>query len=91
MASVDEIVIDDSELVNNTIKELEAQLQKEPEPVSSTLDNVIVVDCIPIVGPDKVDRLKNVIKRTFLAHGNVEIRDYSCIHMPMGENNKSFG
>lgn len=92
MASVeDEIVIDDSELVNNTIKELEEQLKKEPEPVPSTLDTVIVVDCLPVVGPDKLDKLKTVLKRTFNACGSIEILDNSCIHMPLGNNQKSFG
>ena len=84
-------MIDDSQLVNDTIKELEKKLRKEPGPMSTSLDTVIVVDCLPVVGTDKLEKLKNVLKRTFGACAEIQI-ETSAISMPMDQKTKkTFG
>jgi len=45
-------------------------LRKKPSP-SDSVDSVIIVDCIPKVGKDRVDKLKNVIKKLFSKFGTV--------------------
>ena len=38
---------------------------------SDSLDTVIIVDNIPVVGPDRIDKLKNIIRKVFSKFGNV--------------------
>lgn len=45
-------------------------LRKKPKPTDS-VDSVIIVDCIPKVGKDRLDKLKNVIKKLFSKFGTV--------------------
>jgi len=45
-------------------------LKKRPNP-SDSVDSVIIVDNIPKVGKDRVDKLKNVIKKIFMKFGNI--------------------
>lgn len=45
-------------------------LRKRPKP-SDSVDSVIIVDCIPQVGKDRLEKLKNVIKKLFSKFGNV--------------------
>ena len=35
------------------------------------MDSVIIVDCIPKVGKDRLEKLKNVIKKLFSKFGTV--------------------
>ena len=51
--------------------ELLADILKE-EPVEDTnLDNIIVVDNAPKVGPDRLERLKSVLKKIFGKFGKI--------------------
>ncbi|GFR78417.1 eukaryotic translation initiation factor 3 subunit B, partial [Elysia marginata] len=45
-------------------------LKKKPKP-SDSVDSVIIVDCIPKVGKDRLEKLKNVIKKLFSKFGTV--------------------
>lgn len=45
-------------------------LRKRPKP-SDSVDSVIIVDCIPKVGKERLDKLKNVIKKLFSKFGAV--------------------
>ncbi|KAK7004024.1 eukaryotic translation initiation factor 3 subunit B [Biomphalaria glabrata] len=45
-------------------------LRKRPKP-SDSVDSVIIVDCIPKVGKERLDKLKNVIKKLFSKFGTV--------------------
>ena len=45
-------------------------MKKKPKP-SDSVDSVIIVDCIPKVGKDRLDKLKNVIKKLFSKFGAV--------------------
>lgn len=38
---------------------------------SDSLDTVIIVDNVPMVGPDRLDKLKNIIRKVFSKFGNV--------------------
>lgn len=55
--------VDDEELVGDILE----QRPKE----SDSLDTVIIVDNIPVVGPDRVEKLKNIIRKVFSKFGNV--------------------
>merc|ERR1711962_1368713 len=55
--------VDDDELVGDILE----QRPKE----SDSLDTVIIVDNIPVVGPDRLDKLKNIIRKVFSKFGNV--------------------
>lgn len=50
-------------------------LRKRPKP-SDSVDSVIIVDCIPEVGKDRLEKLKNVIKKLFSKFGNVVKTEY---------------
>jgi len=45
-------------------------IRKRPKP-SDSVDSVIIVDCIPKVGKDRLEKLKNVIKKLFSKFGSV--------------------
>ena len=45
-------------------------LEQRPKE-SDSLDTVIIVDNIPVVGPDRVEKLKNIIRKVFSKFGNV--------------------
>lgn len=45
-------------------------LKKKPKPTDG-IDNVIVVDNIPQVGPERLEKLKTVIKKLFSKFGKV--------------------
>merc|ERR1712168_229715 len=55
--------VDDDELVGDILE----QRPKE----SDSLDTVIIVDNIPVVGPDRIEKLKNIIRKVFSKFGNV--------------------
>lgn len=38
---------------------------------SDSLDTVIIVDNVPVVGQDRLDKLKTIIKKVFSKFGNV--------------------
>ena len=89
MVEVEEvpIVIKDSELVSEKIKKLQKELRAEPAKPSDALDNVIIVDNLPVVGLDKLEKLKNVLKRIYKVC-NIDVTD---ILMPMGEAGSTLG
>lgn len=45
-------------------------LEQRPKE-SDSLDTVIIVDNIPVVGPDRLDKLKTIIRKVFSKFGNV--------------------
>ena len=49
-------------------------LKKKPKATDGT-QNVIVVDNIPVVGSDRLEKLKNVIKKLFSKFGKI-VTDY---------------
>ncbi|KAJ1906691.1 Translation initiation factor 3 subunit b [Coemansia sp. IMI 209127] len=56
-----------------------------------TLENVVVVDNLPVVEPEKEDKLIKLLKKTFGKHGKVK---ENGIHMPkdnLGDTTKSKG
>ncbi|RUS90727.1 hypothetical protein EGW08_001531 [Elysia chlorotica] len=55
--------VTDEELLHDVLK-------KKPKP-SDSVDSVIIVDCIPQVGKDRLEKLKNVIKKLFSKFGSV--------------------
>ena len=38
---------------------------------SDSLDTVIIVDNVPVVGPDRLEKLKTIIRKVFSKFGNV--------------------
>ena len=60
-------------------------LQKRPKDTDS-IDNVIIVDNIPVVGEDRLPKLQNVIKRIFEKFGKI-LTDY----YPLGDDKKTKG
>ena len=60
-------------------------LQKRPKDTDS-IDNVIIVDNIPVVGEDRLPKLQNVIKKIFEKFGKI-LTDY----YPMAEDKKTKG
>jgi hypothetical protein len=45
-------------------------LEQRPKE-SDSLDTVIIVDNVPVVGPDRLDKLKSIIRKVFSKFGNV--------------------
>ena len=45
-------------------------LEQRPKE-SDSLDNVIIVDNVPVVGPDRLEKLKTIIRKVFSKFGNV--------------------
>lgn len=45
-------------------------LEQQPNE-SDSLDTVIIVDNVPVVGPDRLDKLKSIIRKVFSKFGNV--------------------
>jgi len=45
-------------------------LEQQPNE-SDSLDTVIIVDNVPVVGPDRLEKLKTIIKKVFTKFGNV--------------------
>ena len=60
-------------------------LQKRPKDTDS-IDNVIIVDNIPVVGEDRLPKLQNVIKKIFEKFGKI-LTDY----YPMADDKKTKG
>lgn len=85
----DPIVIEEACLVNDEILELQKKIQKEPTPVPDTLDNVIIIDGLPVVGPEKLDKLKNILKRIYTGEPNpIPVKD---IRFPVNEKKQTYG
>ena len=51
--------------------ELLGDLIKKKPKTTDSIDNVIVVDNIPQVGPDRLEKLKNVVKKLYSKFGKV--------------------
>ena len=45
-------------------------LEQRPKE-SDSLDTVIIVDNVPVVGPDRLEKLKSIIRKVFSKFGNV--------------------
>jgi len=60
-------------------------LGQRPEEDTS-LDNIIVVDNAPIVGPDRLSKLKAVLKKIFQRFGDIVTEFY-----PVNENDETKG
>ena len=45
-------------------------LEQQPNE-SDSLDTVIIVDNVPVVGPDRLEKLKTIIRKVFNKFGNV--------------------
>lgn len=68
------------------IIELMADLLEQKPEEETSLDNIIVVDNAPIVGPDRMVKLKNVLKKIFQRFGEIVTEYY-----PTNDNNESKG
>ena len=66
--------------------ELMADLLEQKPEEETSLDNIIVVDNAPIVGPDRMGKLKNVLKKIFQRFGEIVTEYY-----PTNENDESKG
>ncbi|CAB3978049.1 eukaryotic translation initiation factor 3 subunit B, partial [Paramuricea clavata] len=69
----DESQFDDPEGFVDTISDkdlLGDVLAKRPSPEDG-IDSLIVVDNVPVVGQDRLDKLKNVIKKVFSKFGKI--------------------
>ena len=64
---------------------MDDMLAQRPEEDTS-LDNIIVVDNAPIVGPDRLSKLKGVLKKIFQRFGEIVTEFY-----PVNENNETKG
>ena len=53
------------------ISELVGDVLKEAPKKTDSLDSLIVVDNVPVVGPDRLEKLKNVIRKIFSKIGKV--------------------
>ena len=51
--------------------ELLGDILKEAPKKTDSLDSIIVVDNVPMVGPDRLEKLKNVIRKIFNKFGKV--------------------
>jgi len=68
------------------IVELMADLLKQKPEEDTSLDNIIVVDNAPIVGPDRMVKLKNVLKKIFQRFGEIVTEFY-----PTNDNGETKG
>jgi len=67
-------------------EELMPEIMKQKPKESDGVDSVIVVDGVPVVGTDRVDKLKNVIRKTFGKFGKLVNE-----HYPMDDEGKTKG
>ena len=51
--------------------ELLGDILKEAPTESGSLDSIIVVDNVPVVGPERLEKLKNVIRKVFSKFGKI--------------------
>lgn len=62
---------DQKSLDNSSVTELLGDVLKERPQEADGIDSVIVVDNVPQVGPDRLEKLKNVIHKIFSKFGKV--------------------
>ena len=60
-------------------------LKNRPKDTDS-IDNVIIVDNIPVVGADRLPKLQNVVKKIYEKFGKIHSE-----HYPTDENEKTKG
>ena len=53
------------------LAELVGDVLREAPKKTDSLDSIVVVDNVPVVGPDRLDKLKNVIRKIFTKIGQV--------------------
>lgn len=63
--------VDQKSLDNSSVTELLGDVLKERPQEADGIDSVIVVDNVPQVGPDRLEKLKNVIHKIFSKFGKV--------------------
>ena len=68
------------------ITELMSDMLAQRPEEDTSLDNIIVVDNAPIVGPDRLSKLKAVLKKIFQRFGDIVTEFY-----PVNENNETKG
>jgi translation initiation factor 3 subunit B len=56
--------------------ELLGDLLKHKPKETDGIDSVVVVDCIPKVGPEKQDKLKNMIRKIFGKFGKIQTESF---------------
>ena len=54
-----------------SISELLGNILNQRPNESDSLDTVIIVDNVPVVGPDRLEKLKTIIRKVFTKFGNV--------------------
>lgn len=57
--------------IYNTLLELVGDILKQKPKETDGVESVIVVDGVPQVGPDRLEKLQNVIHKFFSKFGNV--------------------
>ena len=62
------------------------EIMRQKPRESDGVDSVIVVDGVPVVGTDRLDKLKNVIRKTFGKFGNLVNE-----HYPLDDEGKTKG
>lgn len=54
------------------------------------LDDVLVVDNVPVIGPERQQKLLETIAKRFKSHAGIDI-SVENIHVPYGEDGQSKG
>ncbi|GIY27876.1 eukaryotic translation initiation factor 3 subunit B [Caerostris extrusa] len=67
-------------------EELLADVLKDKPKETDGVKSVIIVDGIPKVGPERVDKLKNVLQKIYVSFGKINM-----VHYPVDENNVTKG
>jgi len=69
-----------------TDEELLGDLLKKKPRETDGIDSVVVVDCVPEVGPERLEKLQNVIRKIFNKFGRIQNE-----HYPLAEDGKTKG
>ena len=66
--------------------ELLGDLLKKKPSETDGIDSVVVVDNVPVVGDDRLDKLQNIIRKIFSKFGKIQTE-----HYPKTDNGKTKG
>lgn len=66
--------------------ELMGELLRQKPKESDGVDNVLIIDGIPVVGTERIEKLKQVIRKIFQKHGKIITE-----HYPLNENGDTKG
>ena len=89
MIWIESLIVTIYQLINGVfvnISELLGDLLKEKPQEIDGIDSVVVVDNVPTVGPERLEKLQNVIRKIFSKFGKLVNE-----HYPMSEDNKTKG